>query len=160
MLWVCSCARTPVPDVRGTWSGEMVLELGKGNSAFVDVEVAIEQSGENIRGRWRTVDSEAHVASGDLTGTLTRTPSHQQVDVTFTFVGHHAGSPASDGRSCQGTARASGMLTYNVTTGPGATEKPGRYIRLKAFDGFGFESCAPIRYATWSLGRPQAMPQP
>jgi hypothetical protein len=152
---VAACAGARVPDVSGTWTGPMMLQLGKGNSAFVDVEVVLEQSGTNVKGRWHTVATEEHSASGTVTGTLTRTASQQQVNVSFTFVGHHAGRPSAEGEPCQGGARASGSLNRNTTVGSGAPpEAPGWSIRLKAFDGFGFESCPPIRYATWTLARP------
>ena len=132
-----------------------MLELAKGNPAFVKVEAVLVQRGKDIRGRWRTLDSERHVASGELTGSLTRTEAEQHVDVSFTFVGHYAGSTATAGLQCRGTARASGQLTRNTITGIGGSrEEPPWSIRLKAFDGFGFESCPPIRYATWTLTRP------
>jgi hypothetical protein len=136
----------------------MMLETAKGSHTFVDVEVVLEQTGENVRGRWRTIDAAEHRAAGEVTGTVARVTAQQRVDVTFTFVGHHVGSPPG-GQQCQGAARASGQLTYNTsvdTDGRRVDESidaHGWSIRLKAFDGFGFRSCSPIPYATWTLTR-------
>lgn len=143
----------------GTWSGPMMLELEKGMNEFVDTEVVLEQSGERLRGRWHALDSKKYSAAGDVIGTVTRAGARQQVDVSFTFVGYQPGKPLSAAAQCTGTARASGQLTNNTTvdtSGRAVAESPethGWAIRLKAFDGFGFESCPVIRYATWTLTR-------
>jgi hypothetical protein len=161
VVWcsIPSCARPRAPEVTGTWSGPMVLELDKGLNALVDIEVVLEQTDGRLRGRWHTLDSKEYSAAGDVIGTITRTAASQQVDLSFEFVGHHPGSPLSGAAQCAGVARASGQLTNNTTYGTSdraVDESPGMHgwaIRLKAFDGFSFTSCPAIRYATWTLTR-------
>ena len=132
-----------------------MLELGKGNHAFVTVDVTLNQDGEQLSGRWRTIDTTEFKADGDVTGRIVRTPSRHQVDVRFSFVGRHPGAEGA----CRGAARASGQLTFNTTVNSAANppgtphEERGWGLRLKAFDGFPFESCSPVRYATWTLTR-------
>jgi hypothetical protein len=133
----------------------MMLELAKGESAFVTVNVTLDQDGEQLSGRWHTIDTTEFKADGDVTGRITRKPSQHQVDLSFSFVGRRPGAEGS----CSGAAQASGQLTFNTTvnsaTNPPGTphEEPGWGLRLKAFDGFPFESCSPVRYATWTLTR-------
>jgi hypothetical protein len=157
LVAVCSvgCRRPATPDVTGAWSGSMMVELAKGGPTYVKVDVNLKQDGEQLSGRWRTIDTTTFGAEGDVTGRIARTPSHHQVDVRFSFVGRPPGAEAP----CTGTAQASGSLTFNTTVNsavnpPGTPhEEIGWGIRLKAFDGFPFESCSPVRYATWTLTR-------
>jgi hypothetical protein len=154
---LCStgCATTSEPQVAGTWSGPMMLELAKGNHTFVTVDVTLIQDGEQLSGRWQTIDTTEFKADGDVTGRIARAPSHHQVDLRFSFVGRHPGAEGA----CRGAAQASGLLTFNTTVNSAANppgtphEEPGWGIRLKAFEGFAFDSCSPVRYATWTLTR-------
>ena len=157
LMTLCSigCSKTTAPDVTGTWSGPMMLELAKGAHTFVTVDITLNQDGEQLSGRWRTIDTTEFKADGEVKGRLARTPSHHQVDLRFSFVGRH---PSAEG-PCQGAAQASGQLTFNTTVNSGANppgtprEEPGWALRLKAFEGFPFESCSPVTYATWTLTR-------
>jgi hypothetical protein len=157
LVTLCSlgCSNTTMPDLTGTWSGSMMLELAKGNHTFVAVDVTLNQDGEQLSGRWRTSGATEFGADGEVTGRIVRTPSQHQVDLRFSFVGRHP----SAGAPCKGTAQASGQLTFNSTVNSGANppgtpvEEAGWGLRLKAFDGFPFESCSPVRYATWTLTR-------
>jgi hypothetical protein len=157
LVTLCSlgCSTTTVPDLTGTWSGSMMLELAKGDHTFVAVDVTLNQDGEHLSGRWRTIGATEFGADGEVTGRIARTPSQNQVDLRFSFVGRHP----SAGGACKGTAQASGQLTFNTTMNsvanpPGTpVEEAGWGLRLKAFDGFPFESCSPVRYATWTLTR-------
>ena len=149
------CASTSEPQVAGTWSGSMMLELEKGNHTFVTVDVTLNQDGDQLSGRWRTIETTDFRADGEVKGRIARTASHHQVDLRFSFVGRHPSAKAP----CTGVAQASGQLTFNRTVNGGANppgtplEEPGWGLRLKAFDGFPFESCSPVRYATWTLTR-------
>jgi hypothetical protein len=133
----------------------MMLELAKGNPAFVKVDVTLMQDGEQLSGRWQTIDTAEFRAGGEVTGRIARTPSHHQVDMRFSFAGRHPNAVGP----CNGAAQSSGQLTYNTTVNsavnpPGTPhEQTGWGLRLKAFDGFPFESCSPVRYATWTLTR-------
>ena len=154
-LWLVGCSKTPAPNVTGNWSGPMMLELATGNHTFVTVGVTLQQSGEQLSGRWRTTDTTAFAADGEVTGRIARTPSHHQVDLRFSIVGRHLRGEGP----CKGAAQASGQLTFNTTVNseanPSGTprEAPVWALRLKAFDGFQFGSCPPVRYATWTLTR-------
>ncbi len=113
-----------------------MVELDHGRATFVTVDVNLNQDGE-------------------VTGRITREGSRRQVDMDFSFAGSHP-----DGaQPCRGTAKASGQLAYNTTVNSAANadrtprEEPGWALRLKAFDGFSFEACSPVRYATWTLTR-------
>lgn len=132
-----------------------MLEFGKGNHTFVTVDVTLNQDGEQLSGRWRTIETTEFRADGEVKGRIARTPSQHQVDLRFSFVGRH---PGADG-PCRGAAQASGQLTFNTTVNsavnpPGTPhEETGWGLRLKAVDGFPFESCWPVKYATWTLTR-------
>ena len=156
LVTFCSAAcTTPAPDLTGTWSGSMMLELEKGDHTFVTVDVTLNQDGEQLSGRWRTIDTTEFEAVGEVTGRVARTPSQHQVDLRFSFVGRRPGGVAP----CRGEAQASGQLAFNTTVNSAANapgtphEEPGWGLRLKAFEGFPFEACSPVRYATWTLTR-------
>jgi len=157
-LSAARCIESSAPEMAGTWSGPMMLELAKGNHTFVTVDVTFNQDGEELWGRWQTMDTTEFAAEGELTGRIARTPSRHEIEVRFSFVGRPPGTPPADG-ACRGLARASGQLTFNTTVNSAANppgmprEKPGWAIRLKAFDGVSFEACSPVRYATWTLIR-------
>jgi hypothetical protein len=153
-----SCARrATVPEVAGTWSGPMMLELAHGEPAFVNVDLVLQQDRERLHGRWHTTNSIEYQAAGDAAGKISNVSGRNQVDVSFTFVGHHPGMPASGGVRCSGTASASGQLTYSTIVDANSLspvqsrEAQGWRIRLKAYDGIGFDSCPKIRYATWTF---------
>lgn len=160
LVTFCStvCSKTAAPDMTGTWSGPMMVELAKGDHTFVTVDVTLNQDGDRLSGRWRTIETTEFGADGDVTGRIALTPSHQQVDLRFSFVGRHPSAPEAEG-PCRGTADASGQLTFNTTVNSATNqpstprEEPGWALRLKAFDGFSFEACSPVRYATWTLTR-------
>jgi hypothetical protein len=155
VFWLHACGGADAPSVAGTWSGSMILDSGKGESTSGDVEVTFTQDGNRIEGRWRTL--EGAEATGLVSGTITREESRHAVNVRFTYAGRHPGR-SDAGANCVGSARADGQLTFNTTmdtAGQPSRERPGWYIRLKAFEGFTFEACPPIGYATWTLSRPQ-----
>jgi hypothetical protein len=133
----------------------MMLELDQGRTAFVKVEVNLNQDGEQLSGRWRTTDTTEFAADGAVTGRIARDGSRQQVEMDFAFTGRHP----NGAQTCTGTAKASGQLSHNTTVNSAANpdrtprEEPGWAIRLKAHDGLSFQACPPIRYATWSLTR-------
>jgi hypothetical protein len=135
----------------------MMLDRGNGAHTFVKVEVTFTQLRDRVSGQWRTLESTAASTAGKVSGTVGNNESQNAMDVSFTFSGEHPVRAVAN-IDCSGTARAEGQLTYNttVTTGGGPEHEPrGWGIRLKAFNGIEFESCPPIRYATWTLTRQQ-----
>lgn len=132
----------------------MMLDAGKGAHTFVHVQVTFTQDGDRIEGHWRALDGPSD-AGGLVSGTVTGQEGRQAVNVRFTYAGPHP-IRSIPGTNCSGAARSEGQLTYNTTidtAGRQAHERPGWGIRLKAFEGFTFESCAAIQYATWTLTR-------
>jgi hypothetical protein len=142
-------------DITGRWSGPMMLEVSKGRQLLVTIEVELEQRGSRLRGRWRTSAHAAHRAGGELSGTIGRLSNEEHVEVDLTFVGRHPGMPTDREQSCTGSGRAVGQHTratrIDATTRRAAD--PMWLLRLKAFDGFMFESCRAIPYATVTLER-------
>jgi hypothetical protein len=132
----------------------MMLDGGNAGPAFIHVAVNFTQVGDRVGGVWRSLDS---AASGDVAGTVTNENGRQAVTMRFTFAGPHP-IGSTTGVNCIGAARSEGQLVYNTTSDP-AHERPGWAIRLKAFEGFTFESCAAIRYATWTLTRQERFAQ-
>ena len=125
-----------------------------GASEPVQVEVTFTQDGDRIGGRWHTTEA-TRGAAGRVTGSIQHDGGRTTVDVVFSFAGSHPFAPAADAQ-CQGSARAEGQLTYNTTVstdGGPSPEQPGWGVRLKAFEGFSFDNCPAIRYATWTLAR-------
>jgi hypothetical protein len=134
----------------------MMLDAGNGAHSLSDIEVTFTQDGDRIEGRWRTIDGTLE-ATGLVSGTIAREDSRQAVNVRFTYAGRHPNRSVA-GANCVGSARAEGQLTYNTTvdtSGQPSRERPGWGIRLKAFEGFTFDSCPAIGYATWTLTRRQ-----
>ena len=152
VLCVQGCSE-PAPQIAGTWSGSMMIDGGSGPT-FVKVAVTFTQDDHHLEGHWRALDGTTQ-AAGLVSGTITRDNSRQAVNARFTYTGRHP-HRASAGATCVGSARSEGQLTYNTTidtAGGPSPERPGWGIRLKAFEGFTFESCPTIGYATWTLTR-------
>jgi hypothetical protein len=159
LLVVCmlGCG-TPAPQIAGIWSGRMMIDGGGSGPTFVHVAVTFTQDGSRVEGHWRALDGTSD-AEGLVSGTVTRENGGQPVNVRFTYTGRH---PIRSIGTCVGSARSEGQLTYNTTidtAGGPSPERPGWGIRLKAFDGFAFESCPAIGYATWTLTRERPMGQ-
>jgi hypothetical protein len=130
----------------------MMIDGAGSGSTFVHVAVTFTQRGSRIEGHWRALDGNTD-AAGLVSGTVTHENGHQPVNVRFTYTGGHP-IRSTGSSTCVGSARAEGQLTYNTTIdtmGGPSPERPGWGIRLKAFEGFTFESCPAIGYATWTL---------
>jgi hypothetical protein len=147
------CGPAP-PQIAGTWSGTMMLDAGNAAPTFMPVAVTFTQDGNQMEGRWHALDGTTD-AAGLVSGTVTRAEDRQTLAVRFTYKGRHPIRPMPDA-TCIGTARSEGLLSYNTTVdtaGRQSREQPGWSIRLKAFEGFAFDACPAIGYATWTLAR-------
>jgi hypothetical protein len=147
-----SCRHTEAPEIGGTWSGLMMLEVSPRTPVFVDVEVVFHQHRGRLDGRWHTKGTTALAAAGDVVGKIYDVPGRHQVDLQFTFDANPADAKAV---RCEGVGGAAGQLTRAATIGdrlPSA-EDARWIIRLKAFEGIDFRGCGAIPYATWTLAR-------
>ena len=151
-----SCAHANAPQVAGTWVGPMLLQTKSQGPVLVQVQIVLRQLGPKLQGSWSTTPSEVYRASGDVTGRIFDVAGRHQVSVGFTFLGKLPGVGAIDDTRCEGTARASGQLTFATTLTtdgrPRESRQPPRWaLRLKAFDGVDFGSCGAVGYATWTV---------